>query len=112
GAGARPRPGPGLAASPEEVAARPPANPGPAGGGGRPPPPAEPIRRLVLPHDRVGPTVDRGERAAHLRADRRRLRAADVALAELERVAEPRERARAHRAGNVEIARVGAVRNR
>src|SRR5438132_12134783 len=73
---------------------------------------AEAVRRLVLPGDLVRLAVDRGERAAHLGPDRRRLRAADVALADEELVAVAREGAGADGPGDVEVARVGAVRHR
>src|SRR2546425_4604328 len=72
----------------------------------------DPVRRLVLPGDRVRLAVDRGERAAHRGPDRRRLRAADVALADAERVAVARKGAGADGPGDVEVARVGAVRHR
>src|SRR5438876_9634800 len=73
---------------------------------------ADAVRRLVLPGDLVRLAVDRGERAAHLGPDRRRLRAADVALADEELVAVAREGAGADGPGDVEVARVGAVRHR
>src|SRR5438132_11521872 len=73
---------------------------------------ADAVRRLVLPGDLVRLAVDRGERAAHLGPDRRRLRAADVALADEELVAVAREGAGADGPGDVEVAGVGAVRHR
>src|SRR6267143_1809771 len=73
---------------------------------------ADAVRRLVLPGDLVRLAVDRGERASHLDPDRRRLRAADVALADEELVAVAREGAGADGLGDVEVARVGAVRHR
>ena len=51
---------------------------------------------LVLPGDLVRLAVNRGERPAHRRADRRRLRPADVALPEHELVTVAPKRAGAH----------------
>src|SRR6266850_1459265 len=78
-----------------------------AGRDRRAPATADAVRRLMLPGDLVGLAVDRGERAAHLGPDRRRLRAADVALADEEFVAVAREGAGADGPGEVEVARVG-----
>src|SRR5262249_48804123 len=83
-----------------------------AGGHRRATAAADAVRRFVLPGDLIGLRVDRRERAGHRRADRRGLRAADIALPAYVLVAVTRERAGAHRSRHIEIPGVGAVRHR
>src|SRR5262249_31375200 len=82
-----------------------------AGGGGRAAAAADAVRRFLLPNDFVGVGSDRGECAAHLGADRRRLGPAVIALSFLIRIPEPRKGTGPYRGGYVQIAGSGVVRH-
>src|ERR1051326_457197 len=102
---------PGLGVEREEVAVRLAAEDKPAGRRRRAAATANAVWGLVLPGDLVSAAVDRGERAAHLHSDRRRLRAADITLAHHVFVAVAGKGAGAHGPRHVEIAGVGTVRH-